>query len=80
MSGDITHEGACITDIRRMTNSVMGNPRFKITFVTMNADVITAQTQTNASVNYEITDGLVDSFATITRTRAGRIWKITRER
>ena len=79
MSGDITHEGAMVTDIVRLTRSADGNPRWAITFVTMEADVITAKTKVNAAVGHYVGEHLLERFVTITRTRSGGIVGISRE-
>lgn len=56
----MTVRTADLTDVKvaaldRMKNSVNGNPRYRVTFTTMNGEHVgTYMTQTDASVSYEI--------------------------
>ncbi len=68
------HRNVNVTEIQRLNNSTMGNPAWLLTFVTPDAEVITARTQSNASVGYQITEGMVGGFFNLECTPAGRIY------
>lgn len=73
-------EGANITEVKRLSNSRAGNPKWAITYVTPEAEVITARTQSDASVGYEVTYDYAQRFATLETNPSGTIYAITLER
>lgn len=70
MSSKPTTRVLVIQELKRMTNSAYGNPRYMVTFT--NGDQ--AQTQSDAAVNYGLTNpGYQGVPVRFTFTRAGRI-------